>query len=117
MIYNYPYFGFTNYYNPNTMHTNNPSINQPPPKNFNYNYHKNNSQNQNFYMKQDPIEDHAKKEDASHLKKDTTSPLLNILGISLYFDDILLICLILFLSNEKINDNYLLLALILLLLN
>lgn len=46
-----------------------------------------------------------------------SAPLFNLFGIQLYFDDILLICIILFLYNEKIEDNYLLIALVLLLLS
>lgn len=40
-----------------------------------------------------------------------------ILGIKLHFDDILLICLIFFLYNEGVKDEYLFIALILLLLS
>lgn len=44
-------------------------------------------------------------------------PLFEIFGIKLYFDDILLICLIFFLYNEGVQDQYLFIALILLLLS
>lgn len=40
-----------------------------------------------------------------------------IFGLKLYFDDILLICLIFFLYNEGVNDYYLFIALVLLLLS
>lgn len=40
-----------------------------------------------------------------------------IFGIKLYFDDILLICLIFFLYNEGVKDPFLFVALILLLLS
>jgi len=43
--------------------------------------------------------------------------LFEILGIKLYFDDILLICLIFFLYNEGVQDEYLFIALVLLLLS
>ena len=43
--------------------------------------------------------------------------LFEILGIKLYFDDILLICLIFFLYNEGVQDQYLFIVLILLLLS
>ncbi len=92
------------------------NLNPPPPPN--YNYHKNNFQGPNIYKEQSSAKPPRKKETlSSNNSKSTSSPSLNILGISLYFDDILLICLILFLCNEKITDNYLLLALILLLLD
>ena len=42
---------------------------------------------------------------------------IEILGIKLYFDDLLLISLILFLYNENVKDYYLFLSLILLLLS
>lgn len=42
---------------------------------------------------------------------------LNILGLNLYYDDILLICLIFFLYNEGVKDESLFLILILLLLS
>ena len=44
------------------------------------------------------------------------SPLFNLFGIKLYFDDVLLICIIFFLYNENVNDPYLFFTLILLLL-
>ena len=43
--------------------------------------------------------------------------LFEILGIKLYSDDILLLCLIFFLYNEGVQDQYLFIALILLLLS
>ena len=43
--------------------------------------------------------------------------LFEILGIKIFFDDILIICILLFLYEEKIEDNLLYIALILLLLS
>ena len=45
------------------------------------------------------------------------NPMFEFLGIKLYFDDVLLICLIIFLYQEGKNDKYLLIVLILLLLS
>lgn len=45
------------------------------------------------------------------------SPLFQIFGINLYFDDILIICLIFFLYQEGVKDESLFIALILLLLS
>lgn len=42
---------------------------------------------------------------------------IDILGITLYYDDILLICLLFFLYNEGVKDQYLFISLILLLLS
>lgn len=47
-------------------------------------------------------------------KKD---PLLEIFGINLFFDDILIICLLFFLYSEGVKDEMLFIALILLLLS
>ena len=56
------------------------------------------------------------KKDNSNKYSDSSN-VINLFGIQLYFDDILLICLILFLYTEKIDDTYLLLSLIMLLFN
>ena len=42
---------------------------------------------------------------------------IELMGIKLYFDDLLLICLIFFLYNEGIKDEWLFISLILLLLS
>lgn len=44
-------------------------------------------------------------------------PFLEIMGISLYFDDILILCLLFFLYQEGVDDMYLFFALFLLLLS
>ena len=48
---------------------------------------------------------------------DEDSPVFQIFGINLYFDDILLVCLIFFLYQEGVKDESLFIALILLLLS
>ena len=95
MIYNYPYFGFPNYSNYNRK--NNPVSNinsQYNVKSFNCPNNPslidNNRSNNYFNVKETPKHSPIKEN-----KKDD-SPFLNIFGISLYFDDILLICLIFF---------------------
>lgn len=50
-------------------------------------------------------------------QKSNDNAFFEIFGIKLYFDDILLICLIFFLYNEGVQDQYLFIALILLLLS
>lgn len=47
----------------------------------------------------------------------TTDSYFEIFGIKLYFDDIILICLLIFLYNEGIKDQLLFISLILLLLS
>lgn len=61
------------------------------------------------------ISEQPKKEERSSNSED--SPLFQILGIDLYFDDILLVCLIFFLYQEGVKDESLFIALILLLLS
>ena len=50
-------------------------------------------------------------------KEDDTDTLFEIFGIKLHSDDLLLICLIFFLYKEGVQDQYLFIALILLLLS
>lgn len=129
MIYNYPYFGMPNYMNYMSQTHNIPfnyasQINKPihhiPNKYHESNYktpvinttqYRNNNKNNNNYSKNNT---------SPNINKDSKNeyaPLFNILGISIHFDDLLLICVIFFLYNEKIEDNYLLLSLVLLLLS
>jgi len=63
----------------------------------------------------------AHQEEVKSQKETSNKPnndsIFEIFGIKLYFDDILLICLIFFLYNEGVQDQYLFIALILLLLS
>lgn len=59
------------------------------------------------------IEEPPKKE----IPKKDDNPIFEFMGISLYFDDILLICLLFFLFEEGIDDQWLYIAIILLLLS
>lgn len=45
------------------------------------------------------------------------SPIFNLFGLNIYFDDVLLICVIFFLYNENVDDPSLFFALVLLLLS
>lgn len=54
---------------------------------------------------------------ANSITEDEDIPLFQLFGINLYFDDILLICLIFFLYQEGVKDDSLFIALILLLLS
>ena len=58
---------------------------------------------------------HTKQNEKLGTNRDT--PIFEIFGIKLYFDDILLIALIFFLYNEGVEDNFLFISLILLLLS
>lgn len=50
-------------------------------------------------------------------KEEEDRQFFEILGIKLYFDDILIICLLFFLYQEGVKDQYLFISLILLLLS
>jgi hypothetical protein len=114
MIYNYPYFGFPNYYgqvNNTIKHSSNncanynTSFNNCPP----YSSIKKNSTAS--YKNETSYYENKEKKETSQ------SPFLTLLGIPFYFDDILLICVILFLYSEDIDDSYLMLVLLLLLMS
>ena len=62
------------------------------------------------------IKNVEKKENCSSKSSKKEEPFFEIFGLSLYFDDILLVCLIFFLYQEGVKDEGLFLALILLLL-
>lgn len=74
--------------------------------------------NTNYSEKQSLPNFDSKLEDNSN-EKDTneTREFFEIIGIKLYFDDILIICLIFFLYKEDVHDEMLFIALILLLLS
>lgn len=104
----FPYFGFPN----------------PYYRNYNY-YHNYNKQNINDYhtanarkssKKETSQQSIPPKETHEESRNNSEKPFLDLFGIKLYFDDILLISLIFFLYNEGVKDEGLFLALILLLL-
>lgn len=67
-----------------------------------------------------PAPSEKKEEESTRISKDNSSldsPLFEILGIKLYFDDILLISILFFLYAEGVEDEMLFIALILLLLS
>ena len=64
-----------------------------------------------------PMDFSYKKNNENSSSKTDDSPLFHIFGIDLYYDDILLVCLIFFLYQEGVKDEGLFLALILLLLS
>lgn len=115
MMYNYPYIGYPfnkNYYR---------YFNQSPVAN-----HYNNLARNNTYLNQstsNSSENHNyNNEDSSSNKrtndnKKSNSEYIDILGIRLHFDDILLILLIYFLYSEGVKDFGLFITLILLLLS
>lgn len=141
MISNYPYFGLPNYMrymNPNfypRQISNTQNIN-----NISYS-RSNNKQNTTFnsrannYKKPDAIRKPSVDSCSSNFKKENSSckssndsninrdfdsnctPIFNLLGISIYFDDVLIVCILFFLYTEKVNDPFLFITLVLLLLS
>ena len=109
MIYNYPYFGLPNY-NKYINHCN--YINMPPHNISEQSFEKNNK-------RYSSVINTYKKNENKYRKNNSTfeNIIIEIFGIKLNFDDVLIICILLFLCNEKTNDTYLILSLILLLLS
>lgn len=134
MIPNYPYFGLPNYMryiNPNVY----PPFNQPYQKikNSSNNIHQTISRPSSHTPshttlrttpvsgKKSNFNNNASKSKENNQRNKNlsqeSSPFFSLFGINLYFDDVLLICIIFFLYNEHVDDPYLFFALILLLLN
>ena len=80
-----------------------------------YPYH--NQQKQSSAISHSTKETVLPKQNISPSKAEDTDIFLEVFGIKLYFDDILLICLIFFLYNEGVKDQYLFISLVLLLLS
>ncbi len=108
MAYSYPYF-----YSPSRRYSN-------------YNYRYPNYYEQVYKSPTKEVIKQDKKENNTHNQIDfkdernceeESRECFEIFGIKLFFDDILLICLIFFLYNEGVKDQYLFISLILLLLS
>lgn len=105
MMFNYPYFNYPSRF---------------PNYNYKYynNYSKQNSANQNSSAKKhiDHINFPNNNNNKSQKESTNSSEYIDIFGIKLHFDDILLILLIYFLYTDGIKDMYLFFILVLLLL-
>jgi hypothetical protein len=110
---NFPYFRFPNY---NYKHYSQYNYKITPPSPLhNFPQEINTEKNINPNTKNSNIKKENKPNIPS-LKKDT-STYIDILGIKIQFDDILILSLIYFLYTEKVQDDWLFLALLLLLLS
>ena len=93
----------------------------PPFYYRNHNYNRQSRLNHANYEKKMEKKENFNKEDSqkriSQSAQSFDNPVFEIFGIKLFFDDILLISLIFFLYNEGVQDTYLFIALILLLLS
>lgn len=125
MMYNYPFFSPPSFnyhtyvpHNVNTSYNTNMKRNNFS-ENNNYNnterHNEKDSINSKYVGKKDLSKGISKKN--YNIKKEEPNILFEIFGLKLYFDDILLICLIFFLYNEGVKDDYLFISLILLLLS
>lgn len=136
MINNFPFYPqpYSNYYlgYPQNIYKNAYNQKNYKEKHLNQRKQDNNQKNkqfQNANKMQDSLYNHkeVKKPDKSTSNKSNIfenlffntndTPMFELFGIQLYQDDILLICLIFFLYNEGIKDEFLFIALILLLLS
>ena len=106
--FNIPFF---NNYRPNYYKTSN----QEAKSNNNLNNRQNipNINSQSF-INAEQIQDNAYKKD-SEKSIESSESFFEIFGLKLYFDDILIICILFFLYNEKVHDDELFICLILLL--
>ena len=115
MMYNYPYIGYPfnkNYYR---YFNQSPVVNNYNnlPRNDTYlNQSTSNSSEEHNYNNEDSSSDKRTNDN-----KKSNSEYIDILGIRLHFDDILLIILIYFLYSEGVKDFGLFITLILLLLS
>ena len=84
----------------------------------NYNPNKKNKDiNRETQYKKEKIYDDEKRHKIQNKSQYSSNPMFELFGIQLYFDDILLISLIFFLYTEGVQDQFLFIALILLLLS
>lgn len=138
MVANYPYFGLPNYMrymNPNAYkniqqqkqeYIRNNSRAQPQNRNSYYStpYTQNNRQisqasknsRNNLNYQPSSYKSNITKPKKEKAKQQELPPLFSFFGINLYFDDVLILCILFFLYNEKVNDPYLFFTLVLLLL-
>ena len=115
MIPNYPYFGFPNYnkyFNQNQK--SNYNMDKINPSNSSHNFKHASNLNNNAFTNNIFS---SRTESKSHNESfETKSDFINIFGLSLGLDDILILCLLFFLYSEKSDDYILMLVLVLLLL-
>ena len=114
MMFTSPYTSYPYYKNYNNYNRNNYWNNQSVHNKF----QNNNLTNNDAKPLPDSTENHKFKNNSNSEKNNKSSKLdhIDILGIDLYFDDILLILLIYSLYTEGVKDIYLFFVLILLLL-
>ena len=119
-MYSYPFFSFPymRRYPVNSARRNFSYVEQPMPR-------EKNTQKEDSSQKEQSSKRTTERTNSSNFlgnlfrqeERDDEDPFFEIFGLKLYYDDILLICLIFFLYQEEVKDQYLLFALVLLLLS
>lgn len=108
-IFHYPFFYNPNYYNRFK------NYNRRPNPNSNSSYSSPSSHKEVDYKPVDNVSSDENKKNNS--KSNNDNYFFELFGLKLYFDDILLICLIFFLYQEGVRDDELFISLVLLLLS
>ena len=129
-FFRFPFLYNPNYYNsyvnyrrnnlnngvlPKSSNVNNFSQNDYNENNVNQNNFSSSDYNKNSVNQNDYNENRTNKKNNS--KSNNDNYFFELFGLKLYFDDVLLICLIFFLYDEGVRDNELFISLILLLLS
>lgn len=112
MILNYPFCNFSNY----TPYQRN-SYSPVPYTNRYYTPKKSTKSQENKPIYSHNQQSYKEKEKIQDINSNKDKELFEIFGIKLYFDDILIVCLLFFLYNEGVQDQYLFIVLVLLLLS
>lgn len=123
MMYNYPFFSFPHFrryssyqYNPYSYVNSSKGFDKPIRDDFKNNVSNRNSQKNVKHLDEKTYLNFS----IPFLKPvggNEDEPFFELFGIKLYYDDILLICLMFFLYKEDVKDQYLFFSLILLLLS
>lgn len=121
MIYNYPFYGYSRRYYRYPSHSSQ-SFQQSYPqsvtnKRDSYPHNLQSQFNTSNRTNPNKTNVHEENDMQEERKNSSENVFFELFGIKLYFDDILLICLIFFLYNEGVQDQYLFIVLILLLLS
>lgn len=108
MIPPFPFMGFPNNYTYNRQTKNQPIQNN--------NYDNNINKNADFRsIKGQTINDNTKEEQNFNFR--SSNNFIDLFGIKLASDDLIILALLFFLYNEKVDDSFLFIALIMLLLS
>ncbi len=122
MMFHFPYLGMPYYSRYSRYGYRYPYYTYNCNNSLNYNINSNSKYNENKHTKNMSNSDETKNSKCvdsnnKNLNSTTDEPCFSLFGINLYFDDILLVCLIWFLYDEGVKDEGLFIALILLLLS